>query len=118
MAYYWKAVGRGSPISEGMCVTTYFITRHQGAANWARQEGIAFEQLLDHLDPTKISCGDVVIGSLPVNLAAEVCQLGGRYFHLDMQLPRHLRGIELSAEQIREVGARIQEYRIEPVFSE
>ena len=94
-------------------MTTYFISRHPGARAWAAQEGIAVDQVIDHLDPATIQPGDTLIGTLPVNLAAAVCARGGRYLHLSLELPAALRGHELSAEQMRAYGARIEEFRVQ-----
>ena len=94
-------------------MTTYFISRHPGARDWAAEEGIQVDVVIDHLDPAGIQPGDVLIGSLPVNLAAEVCARGARYLHLSLVLPARLRGQELSAEQMRACGARIEEYRVQ-----
>ncbi len=44
-------------------MTTYFITRHQGALDWARAQGIGADPL-DHLDPTTIAPGDTVAGAI------------------------------------------------------
>ena len=49
----------------------WFVSRHPGALDWARRSGIAFDRHVAHLDTGKIGAGDTVIGSLPVNLAAE-----------------------------------------------
>ena len=94
-------------------MTTYFVTRHSGARDWAAQEGIVVDEVVSHLDTTVIAPGDRVIGSLPVNLAAEVCGRGGRYLHLSVDLPPELRGRELTAEEMRACAARIEEYRVE-----
>lgn len=51
--------------------------------------------------------GNVVIGTLPANLVADVCDKGARYFHLTLDLPLVYRGRELSAA---EMGARLEEY--------
>jgi len=32
-------------------MTTYFITRHQGAAQWAEQQGFKIDHVLSHFDP-------------------------------------------------------------------
>ena len=93
-------------------MTTYFVSRHPGARDWAAAEGLEVDQVIDHLDPAIIAPGDVLIGSLPVNLAAEVCERGARYLHLSLELTAALRGQELSAEQMRECGARIEEFRV------
>ncbi|MFB1487680.1 MULTISPECIES: CRISPR-associated protein Csx16 [unclassified Thiocapsa] len=94
-------------------MTTYFVSRHPGARDWAAEEGITVDEVIDHLDPTIIAPGDILIGSLPVNLAAEVCTRGARYLNLSLDLPATLRGVELSAEQMRACGARVEEYRIQ-----
>jgi CRISPR-associated protein Csx16 len=44
-----------------------------------------------------------------------VCQRGGRYLHLSLDRPPVLRGVEISAEQMRELGARLEEHRVERV---
>jgi len=96
-------------------MTTYFVTRHPGARDWAEQEGIAVDELVDHLEVERIRSGDTVIGSLPVNLAAEVCARGGHYLHLTLELPAELRGKELTAADMRRLGARAEEFRVERV---
>jgi CRISPR-associated protein Csx16 len=94
-------------------MTTYFITRHPGALDWLEDQAIAVDQVIDHLDPDTVRAGDVVIGSLPVNLAAQVCERGARYLHLSLDLPAWARGRELSVEEMREYGARVEEFRVE-----
>ena len=94
-------------------MTTYFVSRHPGAREWAGLQGIAVDEQLDHLHVETIRAGDTVIGSLPVNLAAEICARGARYLHLSLELPREWRGRELTAADMRRFGARIEEYRVE-----
>lgn len=96
-------------------MTTYFVTRHQGAKDWAQQQGIVVDQLTEHIDPVNIQPGDVVIGTLPVHLAAQVQENGGRYLHLQLDLPPALRGKELSAEEMSRVNAQLSEYRISQI---
>lgn len=95
-------------------MTTYFITRHPGARQWAQEEGFAVERLVEHVDPQEIQPGDTVLGTLPVNLAAAVCARGARYFHLSLQLPPQWRGRELTAADMRRFGARLEEYCVGP----
>lgn len=94
-------------------MTIYFVSRHPGALAWATEEGIIVDRVIDHIDLGAVASGDTVIGSLPVNLAAEVCARGARYLHLSLALPAGLRGHELDVEQMRACGARIEEYRID-----
>ena len=96
-------------------MTTYFITRHPGAKEWAEQEGFRIDGLVDHFDTAVVLPGDLVLGSLPVNLAAEVCARGGRYFHLSLEVPQEARGRELSAEDMHRFGAALEEFHIEAV---
>lgn len=93
-------------------MTSYFISRHPGALEWAAAEGLQVDQVIDHLDPATIQPGDTLIGTLPVNLAAEVCARGGRYLHLSLDLPPDLRGRELSVAQMRDCGARVECYLV------
>lgn len=93
-------------------MTVYFVTRHPGARNRAAAQGIAVDRVIDHPDPQTIARGDTVIGSLPVNLAARVCERGGRYLHLALDLPSELRGRELTAAQMRAHGAHIARYLV------
>jgi CRISPR-associated protein Csx16 len=97
----------------GRMMAAYFVSRHPGALEWAAQEGISVDTQVDHLDVDVIRTGDIVIGSLPMNLAAEVCARGGRYLHLSLDLPPEWRGRELTAADMRRFGARIEEYQVE-----
>ncbi|MEQ8817874.1 MAG: CRISPR-associated protein Csx16 [Thalassobaculum sp.] len=91
---------------------TRFVTRHAGALEWARRLGVDAE-VVAHLDPADLQAGDVVMGTLPIQLAAEVCRRGGRYFHLVIDLPADLRGVSLTADDMQRLGASLQEYRVE-----
>jgi len=91
-------------------MTTYFISRHEGALDWLQQQAIQVDQQLSHFDPSITQADDVVIGTLPINLVAEVNQRGGRYLHLTLNLPSELRGKELSAADMTRYGASLQEY--------
>ena len=65
--------------------------------------------------PTSIRPSDVVIGALPVHLVAEVCARGGRYLHLTMNVPPEARGRELTADDMKQFGARLEEYKVREV---
>ena len=52
------------------------------------------------------------MGTLPVHQAAEVIARQAHYWHLEMNLPRELRGQELSADQVRGLSARLVRYRV------
>lgn len=96
-------------------MTTYFVTRHPGALEWAARQGLRVDRQLDHLDVAILAPGDVVIGILPVHLAAEVCRRGARFFNLSLDVPPEARGRELGADELERYGARLEEYRVEQV---
>lgn len=91
-------------------MTTYFISRHSGAIAWAILQGFQVDQQLAHFDVSVVNVGDMVLGTLPINLVAEVNQRGARYFHLTLELPAELRGQELTAEIMQAYGARLEEF--------
>ncbi|MFN3717134.1 MAG: CRISPR-associated protein Csx16 [Thiobacillus sp.] len=93
-------------------MTVWFVTRHPGAVEWAARQGLAVDRQIDHLDPADIQPGDTVIGILPVNLAAEVCARGGRFFNLSLDVPPEARGRELTADELESYGARLEGYTV------
>lgn len=101
-------------------MTTYFISRHPGAIEWAARQHMPVDQRMAHLDPAIVKAGDTVIGSLPVNLAAQVCAMGAAYWHLSLELPAELRGQELSADDLARLGAQLQRFSVDqfPEISE
>jgi len=99
-------------------MTCYFVSRHPGAMAWMQAEGIRVDRCIEHLDVSLLQPGDTVIGTLPINLAAEVCQRGGRYLHLSLNLPLEWRGRELSADDMRQCAARVEEFFVQSVQKE
>jgi len=95
-------------------MATWFITRHPGAIEWARRHGLSVDRHIIHLDPADVRPGDLVLGTLPVNLAADVCAKGARYLNLSLDLPAEARGRELSTDDLERYGARLEEYLVLP----
>jgi CRISPR-associated protein Csx16 len=93
-------------------MTTWFISRHPGAVQWASNQGLTGAKAIAHLDPACIQPGDTVAGTLPVHLAAQVCGRGARYLHLTMDLPESARGRELSAQELSGFGARLIRFEV------
>jgi CRISPR-associated protein Csx16 len=90
---------------------TRFVTRHDGAKAWARARGFTGEFEV-HFDAETVRPGDIVAGTLPVDIAARVCARGGRYFHLVFEQRPNERGTERSADDMAAAGARLEGYRI------
>lgn len=96
-------------------MTTYFISRHQGAKDWAKQNNIEVDVVQSHLDIDGIYAGDSVIGTLPINLVAALCQRGASYYHLTLNLSEALRGKELTAADMQNAGAIIEQFSAEKI---
>jgi len=109
---------------------TYFITRHQGAIAWAQQQQLTIDRVVSHLlmpyeeetENNQVSLntlqkGDTIIGTLPIQIAAQVCLQGANYYHLMLDIPVHLRGKNLSASQMNECNARIKPYNIKEIIN-
>jgi CRISPR-associated protein Csx16 len=95
-------------------MTTFFVTRHAGAIDWAQRRGLQVDRQVSHLEATDVAAGDVVIGSLPVHLAGQICQRGAQYLHLSLDLPAAARGRELSADELDAYGARLEAFEVLP----
>lgn len=93
-------------------MTTWFISRHPGALHWMQSNNIDFDHHLTHLGDEPVQAGDTVIGSLPVNLAAEICKLGAHYWNLSLLLPADARGRELSANELDLYQAKLEAFSI------
>ncbi len=91
---------------------TYLVARHVGTIEWCNAKNIQIDVYLQHLEPEVIQPEDVVIGTLPINYAAEICKKGARYLHLSLEVPFEMRGKELSAEDLEKFGAQIEEYQV------
>lgn len=93
-------------------MSTWFVSRHPGALEWMRRIGPPFDHHVTHLDPDKVQPGDRVIGSLPVNLAADICARGAQYWNLSLRLTESDRGRELSAAELQNYSATLERYDI------
>lgn len=92
---------------------TYFITRHPGAVQWANAHNVSFDVHLEHLlSLDKLQSGDVVIGTLPINLISQINAMSVRYIHLSLQIPPELRGVELTVEQLKQCYATLKEFQV------
>ena len=100
-------------------MTTWFVTRHHGAVFWAADYGVKVNEdddksgkIVADLDVARVKKGDEVIGTLPIHMEAAVIKRGASYTHLSMEIPTSLRGKELTKEQMRECGARLERFDI------
>jgi CRISPR-associated protein Csx16 len=91
-------------------MTTWFVSRHQGALEWVQRQSIGIDCHVAHLDMAQIVPGDTVIGTLPVQFAYAVCMRGASYLHLSLDIPAEWRGCELSAGDLVAAGAKLEQF--------
>lgn len=84
-----------------------FVSRHIGAVAWARSRRLPIDRWVEHLDISQVREGDVVIGTLPASIVAEVCALRARYLHLNLPQRQDQRGSELDSSELDEMGATL-----------
>ncbi|MFT6331660.1 MAG: CRISPR-associated protein Csx16 [Bermanella sp.] len=80
---------------------TYFVSRNLATQKWAQENALGVDHWLSHIsDITQFIPGDVVIGTLPIPLAAALHKIQVSYIHFSIQVPAELRAKELSDEQL------------------
>ena len=91
----------------------YIVSRHAGAVEWLLQKVSLPAVHLEHLQNSEdIGLGDTVVGTLPINQVDAICQNGACYLHIDVDIPLELRGKELSARQLSQLGAMLTAYEV------
>lgn len=94
-------------------MTVYFVSRHEGAIKWVKQQPQwQVDCFVPHLNPADIAAGDVVLGTLPLHLAAEVCTRGALFYFLMLPQTADRRGSEYSAEDMRQMGCGLQRFEV------
>ena len=89
---------------------TVIVSRHAGAVEWLRRQGIA-GTVIEQATADDVA-GKVVIGNLPMHLAAEAHQVGS----IDLPgLAREQRGRDLTPEEMDVAGACVRWYIVAAV---
>ena len=90
------------------------LTRHPGAVQWLQRKLGNQSQLeiVAHLEHVTLKRNDRVYGIFPMHLAAHLCTLGVECWMIDVVIPATLRGVELSAEQLNQLGAELVRYEV------
>jgi CRISPR-associated protein Csx16 len=93
-------------------MANWFVTRHPGAVEWAERHGFAVDHVVSHLDIEEVKSGDRVMGTLPVNVAAEICLKGAAFYHLSMNTTESQRGKEISADDMDAMRVHLERYGV------
>jgi len=93
---------------------TIIVTRHRGAVEWLRKKYGSLVQgakAVTHINPDDVPRLTAVFGVLPITLAKQLLDRDCAVFLIQMpNVPRELRGQELTAEMMEKYGAKL--YRI------
>ena len=87
-------------------MTTIIVTRHSGLVDWLSQRGIT-GKVIASATPDDVR-GMHVIGALPLHLAA----LADKVTTVDYFCPMELRGKDLTAQQLDDLGAVLNTYKV------
>ncbi|MBR1374612.1 MAG: CRISPR-associated protein Csx16 [Cardiobacteriaceae bacterium] len=93
----------------------YFICRHQGTIDWVKsRKNIKIDVFLDHLDfrETEICAEDTVIGILPIDIAAQICEKGAKFYALKIHQELSERGQNFSADNLEKMNVSLRRFQI------
>ena len=93
-------------------MTVWFVSRHPGAIAWAKNQKLKVDRWVEHLDTSEVSAGDVVLGTLPMGAAAEVCAKGAVFEALTFSPAFSERGKELATRDLERLDCRLVRYDI------
>lgn len=97
-------------------MAVWFVSRHPGAIDWmAAQTDWQIDHWVAHLQVHDVQAGDVVLGTLPIGLAADVCAAGARFYFLEVPLQAAQRGQEIDAVGMAKMGCRLTEFVVHRV---
>lgn len=88
------------------------VTRHPGAVAWVQQVLGRPVQSVAHLHESELVAGTRYYGVFPLNLAAAICATGAECWAISLQISPELRGQELTATQLDQLGARLVRYTV------
>ena len=91
------------------------VSRHPGAQQWLQQQGIVPDQVSAHIDPNDLHDNDIVIGTLPMHIAAAVDARGIEFFNLVLEVPATMRGRELNSDELQQCKPALRRYRVQDV---
>lgn len=96
-------------------MTVWFVSRHPGAIDWAKKEcGLNVDRWVTHIRSSDVIATDIVIGTLPIHIAAEICARGAKFYYLTMNLRADQRGRELAMDEMTQAKCCIKQFVVLP----
>ena len=82
----------------------HIVSRHPATIAWLDGYAAKGQHCLTHkeLYLSAIEPGDKVYGTLPLHLAAAVCEEGAEFYAVSLKIPRERKGEEIGADEIGE----------------
>lgn len=77
------------------------------------QQDIPIDVFVDNLQMEQVKRGDTVYGILPLNIIADINRCGATFVHINLDVPAKFRGQELTAAQMDEFGAHLQNVSVQ-----
>jgi len=85
------------------------VSRHSGAIEFVKSKGFN-GRIVEQFSPEMAEAEMIVIGILPVHLISEVLVKNARFIQIQLpEVPREMRGQELTPEQMVQYGAKLIE---------
>lgn len=100
------------PVNAEPAPTDLIVTRHPGAADWVRRVLGRPVRCVAHLEVHELRPGMRYHGVFPLDLAAAICAAGSECWAISLRVPAALRGQELTAAQLDQLGARLVRYTV------
>lgn len=93
------------------------VSRHSAARAWILAQGLPITRVTHHLaDDHGLVAGDMVVGTLPIQVVAQLNQQGIHYVHLSLTVKESLRGKELSTEDMDACQAKLEPFSVKAML--
>jgi len=102
-------------------VNVSIVTRHSGSVPVIREllgkkfSNFEVVEVIPHLNDISEIRGDVLVGILPINIAAAVQAAGIRFVEFAIDMTPQLRGKELDEQTVRGLNPRLTEFSVKQV---
>ena len=96
--------------------TTWLMANHSSTVEWFKAKFADMSvkhitQLTEQMI-SQMTEEDTVVGTLPAHWIAQLTAKGIRYAHIEFAIPKAMRGIKLTAEQLNELAPSLKQYEV------